>query len=173
MNDVILTYRPYRSLTLATYSGVVTEIAFLLFLGGLLFNPQQFSIQAFMCFLFFIVLDAFLIKISFDGRKITIYFTQEGMHLINDGKTAWRFITWENFTHVYYQSGSKCTYLVLSSEELDKNQLKRITRRINLGAGITAHNAVIIPLDLLQDKSTAKIREIVNEKVNAVCFGKK
>ncbi len=167
MNDVILNYRPYRWETIGAYIGVVLEIVYVLFLGGVLFNALQCSIRPLIFFLSGAIISAFLIKYCYDRGKVAVCFTQEGLHLINDGKTAWRFVPWESFTYLYYQNDTKRTHLVLSSEELDKKQLKRIILRNHLESKITVNNAVIITLDLLQDKATVQIREIVKEKVSA------
>ncbi|MBE6639221.1 MAG: hypothetical protein E7616_07200 [Ruminococcaceae bacterium] len=167
MNDVILTYRPYRWETIAASFFVVMEIGYLILISiAAPIDTSPYSIYFWIPIILVIVM-LFGIKRCYDRSKITVYFTQEGMHLINDGKTAWRFVPWENFTYLYHQDDTKRIHLVLSSEELDKKQLKKMVYLNDLGSKITVNNAVIITLDLLQDKATARVLEIVKEKVVA------
>ena len=165
INDVILIFKPYRSFAFAAYFAIVMEVFWLLILGGILFNSQQFSIDTLLFVLFFAVSTAFLIKMSFDRKKIMIYFTEEGLHLINDGKITWRFVPWNDFTHMYRFIGSKCSYCVLSPEEKNKKQLKTIIRRIDLQSQITVGDVVAFPLNLAQKNETVtRISEIIIEK---------
>lgn len=165
MTDVLLIYRPYRSQIVAAYAGIIFEIFWLVLLGGLLFTLHS-GIAAYVFISIAAILTAYLIKFGFDSRRIVVCFTKDGLHLINDGKTPWRFIPWENFAYAYYQIGSKCTYLVLSSQELDDKQVKSVTRRASWKACITVNHTVVFPINLIQNKDTAKIREIIKEKVS-------
>lgn len=165
MKDVLLTFRPYRSSVFAAYFGIVIEMGYLLILGGTLFNLQQISIEWFLFILFCVVLGIFMIKYGFDGKKITIYFTEDGLHLINDIGKPWQFMPWSNFTYMYTYVDSKCRYCVLSSEEKDRKQLKKIIRSTYLTSQITVENAVVFPLDLAQKVETVtKIIEFFKKK---------
>ena len=96
--------------------------------------------------------------------------------LINDGKTAWQFIPWNNFTYMYRFIGSKCKYFVLSPEEKDKRislikmqkreSFTELYFRITLSSVFTAifafvkqiHRAMPIPLLKFSDKDYTHYR---------------
>ena len=156
-------YKPYRiagifAVVMAIF--VLVEFLILAVLADDFYsNIKSFGFLAMQ----FLILNFALLLFSISKKTIT--FEEKGLTVVNDQRTKSRFIEWSNIRYAYYKRSYKGhVYLVLSADELNRDQVKKLVSKGANFSKICFDNALVIYLDFTS-KHKAKINSIVKQNV--------
>lgn len=166
MNNRNMEYQPCR---LCTYIFPFVLVGGIVFFSIFCITLHEKDIQGAIYSGIFSGLCVFMAKWLYDSAKIIVFFEEDGIRVINDGRTKHFYNSWGNYLCAYYCRDHKGgLLLVLSPNHLDNNQLKHIVKQKEIALKIRTCFDEVIAIGLFGDKDIYRIKEIILQKIPIV-----